>query len=201
MSAFSIMLTCENFVPWLVQIHDDAGATCKSIYATGLMFACTTDIEWALLFVGMATPARHVVEKPVDLADNATRTEERAHDRKNGNFIAVVEKLEILKAKIITSLGPINLSYLRDPIHGTRNITIIQIINIMREKFGCPSGAVIKTYQSILDKPIGRDNSFAEYASAHRNAHVSLARSRRVRYRQGTGKVHKTSRWCCCRQA
>ena len=190
MAATSFNITLENdpeaiFSDFETQIQNVFAAECTEVFEHGLYHLIATDEQWETATGNTEineaganiTKDRPTTAMPADLAANPTSAAISLYVMRRAQHVKIKETAEKLKQRLILSLGVENFSIISDPTHGTRNISALEIMQIMRDLYGVPSASVLNVQQMQLEVPILAEQSFGSLSSQHRNIHAKLVKA------------------------
>ena len=185
---FSVTLEVEpqaNFHEYEKAVMEEYESECKKYANHGLFHLVATENQWASAIGNTKISAegvnkdvaRPVFNLPNDPAANAGSAAVALYTRYVDRYQNVVEATEKLKKRFLVSLGVDNVSHISDPIHGTRNITAMEIMEAMRILHATPSADVILAYKQKLEVTIVAEQTFSGIVCMYRNTHNQLMRA------------------------
>ena len=158
-------------------------------FGFGLIGFLVTPAEW----LALPFPANHVAvafapildpgAEPI-LANNANALAVSVHNADwntwklhFSEFQGQRKECLDFKNAMLDALDPISRELMKDPIHGTRGITLREIDARLVNAYGVLSSADISKNEDILRVPYHGGNSFRDFAAAQRLAHTVALRN------------------------
>ena len=164
----------DGLLPWLY-----SQAQRNSL--PGGMVANAAGIQVPRAIFDLITP----IEVPHGGANNAAI---KVYDVSITDRRLVVQGLQLMKTKIVTTLPPDDLSELRDPMHGMHSVTSAQIFAHYEAKYGTLNVADYDIIYARLQAPKLPGDSYSTLAEIHRDLHALLRTSG-----QPTPELQKTT--------
>lgn len=160
---------------WFLQIIDHIKGICTSFYDHGCHHLALTAAQFEIIYPGENFPPPS--ELPVALAANATSAQTTNHLRLTNQHVAITKDIKAATQAILDSLGVDNIRLLSDPITGTSNVNILDIVTSMNIAHGTPTESTIDAWQAALKVPHAIGYPFSHTASIHRHYHACLLRA------------------------
>lgn len=126
-------------------------------------------------FAAYGTADRPDRSIPDDPPGNASGAAVAVYSRTCNNIKIVKKLLAELKIELLISIGPTNVQNLRDPIHDTRQLTELAIIQAMEAKYGPIASATLGLWREQLAKPITAAVDLDDFLAHHKNLHDNFA--------------------------
>lgn len=176
-----------NWHPFYQNVLDAYSNKGRAFYDNGLIHLVCTDEEWNALPGNepildangdlQPIPRPGLPLRPVALANNAAAPIVALFNRESDRFVSLMDSISILKQIFLLSIGKDLARIVADPIHGTRNLTVLEILNTLRPIYGTPTAITIGKWIHDLSIPISSTDTFSTLLSTHRSIHDNLARA------------------------
>ena len=171
-----------NYFEWNSEIHSLAASKCRSKYPSGLLHhVCTQDV-WDIQhppainadgdLLAIPYPPQSIL--PAELNVGAAAAVIAARERGVKEHVTEIDSIEEIKDIMLESIGLENIRLIADPITGTRNLTLREIMDHMRLAHGVANVSTLTELKSQLMKPLESGKPFSSISTLHRYIHARL---------------------------
>lgn len=178
------MANWHNFYQDVLDAYSNKG---RAFYDHGLIHLICSDAEWAALpgnepvadangdLQPVLRPGLPI--RPAPLANNAAAPAVALYNREVERYVSLMDCISDLKQIFLSSIGKDLTRLVAEPIHGTRNLTVFLMLNILRPIYGTPTATTISLWLNELSQPMAATDYFSNLLSTHRGIHDNLARA------------------------
>jgi len=178
------MANWHNFYQDVLDAYSNKG---RAFYDHGLIHLICSDAEWNTLPGNepvadangdlQPVPRPGLPIRPANLANNAAAPAVALYNRESERYVSLMECISNLKQLFLASIGKDLTRLVADPIHGTRNSTVLAMLTILRPIYGTPTATTISQWLHELTQPLSSTDTFSNLLSSHRGIHDNLARA------------------------
>ena len=145
---------------------------CISADGQGLNGFFTTNIEYQLLMGNPMNPAVHQpLVRPPELDENANGVQVARHTSFENAYLREQNALALLKTIVLNSLDAPTISILEANIIGTAGLSLRQIVETIRQRYGAVTPEIFTNYVKKTIIPYSPSSSLDDHINTHRLVH------------------------------